>query len=168
MVARPVDARGPVLTYSMACTSSAAALASAAAYLTAGACTRAVVVGFDPLSSLTLHGFRSLLLMDRAPCRPFDRSRAGLQLGEGCGVVVIERGDGPFDLLGADNCIDTVHLTASATDGSTVERVSTPREARRGRAPYGSAPTLSSGSTSAIRLSGSRATPRAVDAAWWA
>lgn len=122
-IAARIGADGPVLTWSMACTSSAAAVAAAAAHLRAGTCARAVVVGFDSLSSFTVYGFRSLLLVDPAPCRPFDRTRAGLQLGEGCGVVVIDAGDGPFQLLGADNCIDTTNLTASTTDGSTVERV---------------------------------------------
>jgi len=122
-VARQTGASGPTLTFSMACTSSAAALVAAATHLRAGTCDRAWVVGFDALSSLTLYGFRSLLLCDPNPCRPFDRRRAGLQLGEGCGALVLERGSGGFEVLGADNGIDTANLTASATDGSTVERV---------------------------------------------
>lgn len=136
VVAARVGATGPVLAFSMACTSSAAALASAATHLRAGTCDRAVVVGFDPLTSLTVHGFRSLMLCDPRPCRPFDVTRAGLQPGEGCGVLVVDRGgEGPFHLLGADNCIDTTHLTASATDGSTVERVLRGALARSGLVP---------------------------------
>ena len=123
-VARQVGALGPVLTFCTACTSSAAAMASAARHLRAGTCTRAVVVGFDLLSSLTVQGFRSLLLCDPEPCRPFDTTRAGLQLGEGCGVLVLDAGgEGPFEVRGSANRIDPSHLTASATDGSTVEQV---------------------------------------------
>ncbi len=122
-VAEQVGAAGPVLTYSMACTSSAAALAAAGDHLRAGTCERAIVVGFDLLSSLTLHGFRGLMLVDPAPCRPFDATRAGLQLGEGCGVLVVQKGPGRFLLRGADNCLDTAHLTASSSDGSTAARV---------------------------------------------
>jgi 3-oxoacyl-(acyl-carrier-protein) synthase len=98
-------------------------MAAAATHLRAGTCQRAVVVGFDLLASMTVYGFRSLLLCDKAPSRPFDRTRAGLQLGEGCGVVVVEAGEGPFHLLGSDNRIDLTNLTASSTDGSTVEGV---------------------------------------------
>jgi 3-oxoacyl-(acyl-carrier-protein) synthase len=122
-VAAQVGARGPVLTYSMACTSSAAALAAAGTHVATGNCTTAVVVGFDMLSSLVVHGFRSLMLVDPRPCRPFDRSRAGLQPGEGCGALVLRRGEGPFRLVGSANAIDTGNLTASSTDGATVERV---------------------------------------------
>jgi len=123
-VARYVGAYGPVLTFCTACTSSAAAMASAARHLRAGTCARAVVVGFDLLSSLTVQGFRSLLLCDPEPCRPFDTSRAGLQLGEGCGVLVLDAdGEGPFTVRGSANRIDPSHLTASAADGSMVEAV---------------------------------------------
>jgi 3-oxoacyl-(acyl-carrier-protein) synthase len=123
-VALRIGARGPIATYSMACTSSAAAVIAAAAHLRAGTCGRAVVVGFDLLASMTVYGFRSLLLCDPKPSRPFDVSRAGLQLGEGCGVVVIDAGaDGPFHLLDGDNRVDLSSMTASSTDGSTVEDV---------------------------------------------
>ena len=75
------------------------------------------------LSAMSLQGFRSLMLYDPDPCRPFDVNRAGLQLGEGCGVLVVEPGDGPYHLLGSDNQLDSSHLTASATDGSMTARV---------------------------------------------
>lgn len=122
-VAARLGATGPVLTFTMACTSSAAALAAAGRQLRAGRCDRAVVVGYDLLSCLTISGFRSLMLFDPEPCRPFDARRAGLQLGEGCGVLVLERGPARFELLGDANVLDPSHLTASATDGSTAERV---------------------------------------------
>lgn len=122
-IALQLGVRGPIATFSMACTSSAAAVLAAAAHLRSGTCDRAVVVGFDLLASMTLYGFRSLMLCDPAPCRPFDRSRAGLQLGEGCGVVVIERGAGDFEFLGGENRVDLSSMTASSTDGSTVETV---------------------------------------------
>lgn len=123
-VARQVDARGPLATFSMACTSGAAAVTAAAGHLRAGTCTRAIVVGFDLLASMTIYGFRSLLLTDPRPSRPFDVSRAGLQIGEACGVLVLERGgSGPFRVEGFDNRVDPTNMTGSSTDGSTVEGV---------------------------------------------
>ena len=128
VVARQIGATGPVVTFSMACTSGAAAAAAAASHLRGGTCDRAVVIGFDLLANMTVYGFRSLLLCDPNPCRPFDVARAGLQLGEGCGVLIIEREApgkqrGAFHLLGSANRIDVSNLTGSATDGSTVEAV---------------------------------------------
>ncbi len=122
-VAQRVGARGPVLTYAMACTSSAAAVAAAGQHLRAGTCDRALVVGYDMLSNLTLRGFQGLMLYDPEPCRPFDASRKGLQLGEGCGALVLERGEGPFQLAGWSNHLDPGNLTSSSTDGLTAEAV---------------------------------------------
>ena len=47
--------------------------------------------GTDALARLTFSGFNLLRLMDPAPCRPFDRSRAGMNIGEGAGILVLER-----------------------------------------------------------------------------
>jgi len=122
-VAERIGARGPVLTYAMACTSSAAAVAAAGQHLQAGTCDRALVVGYDMLSNLTVRGFRGLLLYDPEPCRPFDLSRRGLQLGEGCGAVVLERGEAAFQLRGWSNHLDPANLTSSSTDGRTAAAV---------------------------------------------
>lgn len=122
VVAR-LGATGPVATFTTACTSSGVAFASAARHLRAGTCDLAVVVGFDTLSSLILHGFRSLLLIDGAPCRPFDATRAGLQLGEAAGVVVLGRTESRWRVGGTANILDAAHVTSSKTDGTTAAEV---------------------------------------------
>ena len=43
--------------------------------------------GVDVLSSFVLRGFTSLMALDRERCRPYDRSRKGLTLGEGAGAI---------------------------------------------------------------------------------
>ena len=47
--------------------------------------------GADALARLTFSGFNQLRLMDPEPCRPFDRGRAGMNIGEGAGILVLER-----------------------------------------------------------------------------
>lgn len=134
-VARQTDAAGPVLTYATACTSSSVAMAAAGTHLRAGTCARAIVVGFDLLASMTVYGFRSLLLYDSKPSRPFDSTRAGLQLGEGCGVVILQQGPGRFELLGSANRLDGTSMTGASTDGSSVEQVVRSALQRSGVAP---------------------------------
>ena len=58
-----------------------------------GRADAALAGGTDALSRLTFSGFNLLRLMDPAPCRPFDRSRAGMNIGEGAGILVLERLD---------------------------------------------------------------------------
>jgi 3-oxoacyl-[acyl-carrier-protein] synthase II len=74
-----------------ACSGGAVALVQAAAWLTRGEVDFVLAGGADGLCRLTLLGFNALGATDPGPCRPFDRSRAGLNLGEGAGVLVLER-----------------------------------------------------------------------------
>ena len=53
----------------------------------------ALAGGTDALARLTFSGFNALRLMDPAPCRPFDRGRAGMNIGEGAGILVLEEMD---------------------------------------------------------------------------
>ena len=55
-----------------------------------GRADAALAGGTDALARLTFSGFNVLRLMDPEPCRPFDRSRAGMNIGEGAGILVLE------------------------------------------------------------------------------
>jgi 3-oxoacyl-[acyl-carrier-protein] synthase-1 len=77
--------RGPAMTVSTACSSSAKVFAVAARAISAGVCDAAVVGGADSVAMSTLHGFNALSLLSRAPCRPFDADRDGISIGRsGC------------------------------------------------------------------------------------
>ena len=77
-------------TFCSACSSSATAIAQAACWVASGRCERALAGGSDALSLLTLTGFASLGAMATEPCRPFDRSRNGMSLGEGAALLMLE------------------------------------------------------------------------------
>jgi 3-oxoacyl-[acyl-carrier-protein] synthase II len=47
--------------------------------------------GTDSLARLTFSGFNALRVMDPDACRPFDRGRAGMNIGEGAAVLVLEK-----------------------------------------------------------------------------
>jgi 3-oxoacyl-[acyl-carrier-protein] synthase II len=53
--------------------------------------------GTDGLCRLTFNGFNALQAIDPEPCRPFDRRRRGLNLGEGAGFAVFERASSALD-----------------------------------------------------------------------
>jgi len=117
--------RGPRLTNTTACSSSAGAIASAAARVREGDMEGMIAGGGDSLCRLTYSGFGALRLMDPAGCRPFDRGRRGLTLGEGAGMLVLEaweharrRGVRPLaELLERGATCDAHHMTASHPEG---------------------------------------------------
>lgn len=78
-------------TLCSACSSSALAITTAAAWLTSGELDLVLAGGTDALCRLTFFGFDSLGALDPEPCRPFDRQRHGLTLGEGAAFLLLER-----------------------------------------------------------------------------
>ena len=88
--ARLLGARGPCATVSTACSAGAMAIAAAAELIRAGEADLMLAGGSDSLCRLTLNGFGSLLLLDPSGCRPFDARRAGISLGEGAAMLVLE------------------------------------------------------------------------------
>ena len=79
-----------VTTLSTACSSAANAIMLGARLLKAGEADLVVAGGTEALSRFHLNGFNSLMILDQKPCRPFDATRAGLNLGEGAAFVVLE------------------------------------------------------------------------------
>ena len=111
---------GPSLAISTACSSSAKVFATAQRWLAAGVCDAAVVAGVDSLCSTTLHGFDSLQLVSRAPCRPFDAARDGLSLGEAAGFALLERapaGASRLALAGYGESADAHHMSSPHPEG---------------------------------------------------
>jgi len=112
-------------TLSTACSSAANAIIYGANLLRSGQCRCVVAGGSESLSNYHLNGFHSLMILDRQPCRPFDESRAGLNLGEGAAYLVLEtlegalnRGAKPLAVLsGFGNACDAFHQTASSENG---------------------------------------------------
>ena len=114
-----------VATISTACSSAANALMLGARLLKAGQADIVVAGGTEALSRFHLNGFNSLMILDHEQCRPFDATRAGLNLGEGAAFVVLEseeharkRGAEPHAYLtGYGNACDAFHQTASSENG---------------------------------------------------
>ncbi len=81
---------GPKFTITTACSSSATAIGYGADLIRSRRCKAVLCGGSDALSELTFGGFNSLKAMDPLPCKPFDRKRAGMSLGEGAGIIILE------------------------------------------------------------------------------
>ncbi len=85
----------------------------------------ALAGGVDSLCQLTFCGFHSLKLLSPFPCRPFDRARQGLSLGEGAAFLFLEpleiaeqRGTPILGVVAGWGCAtDAHHMTAPHPEG---------------------------------------------------
>jgi 3-oxoacyl-[acyl-carrier-protein] synthase II len=82
---------GPVITLPTACAAGNYAVADALELLRSGAAQVMLAGGADAFSRSAYLGFARLHAMSPDACRPFDRERKGLLLGEGAGILVLER-----------------------------------------------------------------------------
>ena len=116
---------GFVATPSTACSSALNAIILGADLIRSGAFDRVVAGGSECLTKFHLNGFNALMILDREACRPFDATRAGLNLGEGAAYVVLERAStarsrgvvASATLDGCGNACDAFHQTASSPGG---------------------------------------------------
>ena len=124
-----------VTTVSTACSSALNAIARGADMLQSGQADIVLAGGTEALSLFHLNGFNTLLILDHDRCRPFDKSRAGINLGEGAAYLVMQRTEDtartpPADttpqtgsrtplayIAGYGNACDAFHQTASSDDG---------------------------------------------------
>ncbi len=112
-------------TLSTACSSAANAIIFGADMIRAGKAECVVLGGSECISSFHLNGFATLMILDREQCRPFDVTRAGLNLGEGAAYLVIEseehakkrNADVLAIISGYANACDAYHQTASSPEG---------------------------------------------------
>ena len=121
---------GPRATVVTACSSSSTSIGYAADWIKTGEADIVITGGSDAMCELTYSGFNSLRAVDERPCRPFDRERKGLSLGEGAGILVLEdmasaiaRGAKIYaELAGYGIAGDAYHMTAPEADGGGAAR----------------------------------------------
>ncbi|MBR5664522.1 MAG: beta-ketoacyl-[Bacteroidales bacterium] len=114
-----------VTTPSTACSSAANAIILGANMIRCGEADMVVAGGSECITKFHLNGFHSLMILDERPCRPFDATRNGLNLGEGAAYLVLESAEHAQQrgvpaqaiLSGYGNGCDAFHQTASSPDG---------------------------------------------------
>lgn len=113
--------QGPAYTISTACSSSAKVFASAARMIQLDLIDAAVVGGVDSLCLTTLYGFNSLELTAPQACRPFDRERNGISIGEAAAFALLTRdplsGGAELMLLGYGESSDAHHMSSPHPEG---------------------------------------------------
>jgi 3-oxoacyl-[acyl-carrier-protein] synthase II len=121
---------GPRETVVTACSSGAVSLALAADLVADGIVPLAIAGGVDALTRICFMGFNALKLLDPAPCRPLDRDRRGMSIGEGAAFVVLENADRArareariyAELTGYGMTSDAFHVTSPHPEGEGMAR----------------------------------------------
>jgi 3-oxoacyl-[acyl-carrier-protein] synthase-1 len=105
---------------SNACVSGVIAIITAMRLLRTGQYKTAVVVGADVISEFVLSGFRSFQALSPTICRPFDKSRDGLNLGEGAATMILssdKKYEGSIKVLGGGVSNDANHISGPSRTG---------------------------------------------------
>jgi len=122
---------GPLATITTACSSSATSIGYGADLIRSGKAKVVLCGGSDALSELTFGGFNSLRSTDPSPCKPFDKKRAGMSLGEGAAILVLEGLDEALkrgvkvyaEFLGYGIGGEAYHITAPEPTGMMEARI---------------------------------------------
>lgn len=125
--------RGPNLTYSTACSSSAVAIGEAWLRVAGGGIDLAVAGGSEaPLSFGSLKAWEALHTLaaidenePSASCKPFSKNRSGMVLGEGAAMLVLEAWDAAVargatihgEIIGYGLTTDADHITRPSVAG---------------------------------------------------
>ena len=114
-----------VTTVVTACSSSANAIMLGADLIKENRADIVIAGGCECLSRYHVNGFNTLMILDTEICKPFDRDRVGINLGEGAAYLVLESAEmaqkqgvqSIGKISGYCNACDAFHQTASSPDG---------------------------------------------------
>ncbi|CAM3574673.1 beta-ketoacyl synthase [Flavobacterium saliperosum S13] len=115
------------IVVSNACVSGILAIAVAKRMLQSGVYDNAFVVAGDEVSEFVLSGFNSFQAMSQAPCKPYDKDRNGVTLGEAAAAVYMtshsdEVQNGDMKILGDGAINDANHISGPSRTGEGLFR----------------------------------------------
>jgi 3-oxoacyl-[acyl-carrier-protein] synthase I len=108
------------IVVSNACISGVLAIVTAARLLRSGQYDYVIACGGDIINDFTASGFQSFKALSDEPCKPFDKERIGLNLGEGFGTMVLTAKPiiGGIQILGGASSNDANHISGPSRTGS--------------------------------------------------
>lgn len=144
-IGRVTGACGFRSTISTACSSSSTAIGMAGEIIRKGIADVVITGGSESLTETTFAGFNALRAVDDAPCRPFDRDRKGISLGEGAALYIVEtaehaaaRGSKTYaEIAGYGLSCDAYHVTSPSPAGTGISHAITLALKNSGTGPGG-------------------------------
>src|SRR5213075_3523912 len=120
-----LEISAPCQVIANACASGTNAIGHALECVRSGRYERVLAGGYDAVSELVFVGFDSLQASTPEKCRPFDRDRTGMVLGEGAAILALENLDAArargtrvlAEITGYGMSTDNFHLTQPDPSG---------------------------------------------------
>lgn len=124
-VGSAIDSKGPNIVITTACSAGNYAIARAYDLMQLDRIDVAFAGGSDAFSRIAFMGFNRLYAMAPERCQPFDKNRSGMMLGEGSGILLLEklehataRGAQIYaEILGYGMSCDANHMTIPHVEG---------------------------------------------------
>jgi len=112
---------------SSACISGVVAITKAAELIKASFYDNVIVIGVDFLSDFVVYGFEALYALSKEICKPFDKDRIGINLGEACSAVVLSKdkfifNQGPLKFVSGSSSNDANHISGPSRTGEGLFR----------------------------------------------
>jgi 3-oxoacyl-(acyl-carrier-protein) synthase len=111
------------MVVSNACVSGVTALTTATRLLETNRYENCVVLGLDFVTAFTVSGFQSFKSISPKPCKPYDKDRDGLSIGEAVGSILLTNnplriaGKKEIRMLGGATSNDANHISGPSRTG---------------------------------------------------
>jgi 3-oxoacyl-[acyl-carrier-protein] synthase I len=114
---------GPRYSFSNACISGFSAIDAARSLIASGQLDEAIVVGVELANNSTLAGFAAMELLSPTSCRPFDKTRDGLVLGEAVAAIKLSARPASWRIAGLRTGLDAYSTTGPDPQGGPIARL---------------------------------------------
>ncbi|MBT34535.1 MAG: 3-oxoacyl-ACP synthase [Thalassobius sp.] len=124
-IAKQYDLRGPISTISTACAAGTNSIGRGFDFISKGRVDYMIAGGVDVFTELTYSGFNALQAISKGACKPFDKNRDGLNLGDAGAFVILESLSSAkkrnakiyAEIKGYSTINEAYHATAPCPDG---------------------------------------------------
>ncbi|MDR0486139.1 MAG: beta-ketoacyl-[acyl-carrier-protein] synthase family protein [Elusimicrobiota bacterium] len=120
-----LEIKGISQTIVTACASGTDAVGICSKWIESGLCDIGIAGGADEIDLIPYTGFIKLMLASKESCKPFDKNRKGINLGEGAGVFILsgkDNGKNCGTVLGYGNASDGYHNTSPHPEGRGLKK----------------------------------------------
>ena len=119
--------KNDAIVVSNACVSGVLAVSVAKRYINQGKYDHIFVVGGDLVTPFILSGFNSFQALSSKPCKPYDKNRVGINIGEVATSALITKSNEKLaeeavEILGEGSCNDANHISGPSRTGEGLYR----------------------------------------------